>query len=96
MALKKVDILAQMQSELGSPKNLCVVNTEPLFEWIASPQASATDRRVPKFGEFSVKAIKDRKGRNPATGEDAILSALYMVMHRCSGALCWRKVNQKQ
>jgi integration host factor subunit alpha len=41
-----------------------------------------------------VKKKKERKGRNPATGEDAILPARRVVTFKCSGKLR-DKVNGK-
>ena len=95
MALKKVDLLEQVPSELGSPQKLFVVSTDPLLEWIASPLASAADRLVFAFGKFWVKEMKNRKSRNPATGEEVILLGRRTVMPQLTGALRG-KVNQKQ
>jgi integration host factor subunit alpha len=95
MTLKKVDILEPVPSELGSPKKLFVVVTHPLLDRIASPLGSADARRVSIFGEFNLKSIKNRKGRNPAIGENAIQSPGRTVTHQPCGALRG-KVNQKQ
>jgi integration host factor subunit alpha len=39
------------------------------------------------FGKFSVKQKAKRKGRNPATGEDMILTPRRVVTFKCSGIL---------
>jgi integration host factor subunit alpha len=46
------------------------------------------------FGKFCVKEKAERKGRNPATGEDAILPARRVVTFKCSGKLR-EKVNSR-
>jgi integration host factor subunit alpha len=75
MALTKNDIVEQVQDQLGFPKNQSVDITESLLELIKSSLASGDDVLVSGFGKFCVKEKAERKGRNPATGEDAILSA---------------------
>jgi len=35
------------------------------------------------FGKFSVNEMKERKGRNPATGEDMMLEARKVVTFYC-------------
>jgi integration host factor subunit alpha len=42
---------------------------------------------VSGFGKFCVKEKKERKGRNPATGEDLMLRARKIVTFKCSGKL---------
>ena len=95
MALMKVDILERLHSELGSSEKQSVVITESILELIASALKSENDLLASGFENFCVEDKKDRQGRNPATGEDAILSARRAVRCKCSGE--WReKVNQKQ
>ena len=45
------------------------------------------DVLVSGFGKFCVKAKAERKGRNPATGEVAVLPARRVVTFKCSGKL---------
>ena len=94
MALTKHDIVEQIQNGLGFPRNQSVEITESLLELIKSTLASGDDVLVSGFGKFCVKEKKERKGRNPATGEDAILSARRVVTFKCSGKLR-DKVNGK-
>ena len=42
---------------------------------------------VSGFGKFSVRAKKERKGRNPATGEDLILEPRRVVRFKESNNL---------
>ena len=55
---------------------------------------SGGDFLVFGFGKFCVKEKAERKGRNPATGEDAILPARRVVTFKCSGKLR-KQVNGK-
>ena len=87
MALTKNIIVEQIQTGLGFPKNQSVEITETLLELIKSSLESGDDVLVSGFGKFCVKDKKERKGRNPATGEDAILPARRVVTFKWSGKL---------
>ena len=87
MALKKFDIVEQLQSELGVPKKQSVEITESLLELIKSSLESGDDVLVSGFGKFCVKDKKERKGRNPATGDDLMLEPRRVVTFKCSGKL---------
>jgi integration host factor subunit alpha len=87
MALTKHDIAEQIQTGLGYAKNRSIEITETLLEIIKASLASGDDVLVSGFGRFCVKNKKARKGRNPATGEDAILPARRVVTFKCSGKL---------
>ncbi len=87
MSLTKKDIVEQVHNELGFPKNQSVEITESLLEIIKSTLESGEDVLVSNFGRFCVKDKKERRGRNPATGEDAILPARRVVTFKWSGKL---------
>ena len=94
MALTKHAIAEQIQAQLGFPKNDSMEITETLLELIKSSLESGDDVLVSGFGKFCVKDKKERKGRNPATGDDAILPARRVVTFKCSGKLR-DKVNRR-
>ena len=87
MALTKKDIVEQVYNELGFPKNQSLEIAESILEIIKSTLESGDDVLVSGFGKFSVRDKHERKGRNPATGEDAILPARRVVTFKCSGKL---------
>jgi integration host factor subunit alpha len=87
MALTKNIIVAQIQNQLGFPKHQSTQITEELLEIIKANLAAGDDVLVSGFGKFCVKNKAARKGRNPATGEDAILPARRVVTFKCSGKL---------
>jgi integration host factor subunit alpha len=55
--------------------------------------SSGEDVLISGFGKFCVKEKRDRKGRNPATGEDIMIEARRVVTFHCSGKLR-KKINQ--
>jgi len=87
MKLTKKSIIDRIQDEFGYQRNKSVELTESLLEIIKSTLESGEDLLVSGFGKFCVKDKKERKGRNPATGEDAILRARRVVTFQCSGKL---------
>jgi len=94
MSLTKHDIAEQLRSELGFLKNQSIEVVESLLELMKSTLGSGEDLLVSGFGKFCVKDKAERKGRNPATGEDAILPARRVVTFKWSGTLR-DKVNGK-
>jgi len=94
MALTKHGIVEQVYSELGFPKNKSVEIVESLLEIIKSTLEFGEDVLVSGFGKFCVNDKKERKGRNPATGEDLMLKPRRIVAFKYSGTLR-DKVNGK-
>ena len=87
MTLTKADIVDAVQSELGIPKNQSIDKIEALIEIIKSTLASGEDVLVSGFGKFCVKEKKERRGRNPATGEEMMLRPRKVVTFKWSGKL---------
>jgi integration host factor subunit alpha len=87
MALTKRDISEKVCTDLEIPKNESVEIVETLLEIIKSSLELGEDVLVSGFGKFCVKQKKERKGRNPATGENLILKPRRVVTFKCSGKL---------
>ena len=92
MALTKADIIQNINQELGLPQKKSTEMVEQLLETIKSTLASGEDVLVSGFGKFSVNEKKERKGRNPATGDSMMLRPRRVVSFKCSGKLR-RKIN---
>jgi integration host factor subunit alpha len=87
MTLTKAQIIESVQNQTGFPKNKSSDIVESLLEIIKSALVSGEDVLVSGFGKFSVREKKERKGRNPATGEDMMLAPRKVVTFKCSGHL---------
>ena len=87
MTLTKVQIVESVQNQIGFPRNRSLEIVETLLEIIKSTLASGEDVLVSGFGKFCVKEKKERRGRNPATGEDMMLKPRKVVTFNCSGKL---------
>ena len=91
MALTKSDIVGRIH-ELGFTKKKSVDIIETLLEIIKSSLETSEDVLISGFGKFCVKNKKQRRGRNPATGEDLLLRERRVVTFKCSGKLR-KKIN---
>ena len=60
---------------------------EKLLEHIKTTLSTGEDVLISGFGKFCVKKKRERRGRNPATGDDLILDARKVVTFNCSGTL---------
>ncbi len=87
MALTKRMIVDRIQTELSYPLNQSVDVTEALLELIKYSLAAGDDVLVSGFGKFCVKEKAVRKGRNPATSDDMMLTARRVVTFKCSAKL---------
>jgi integration host factor subunit alpha len=87
MALTKIQIVESIQSQTGFSKNNSLEIVENLLEIIKSTLASGEDVLISNFGKFCVRKKKERRGRNPATGEDMMLSQRKVITFKCSGNL---------
>ncbi len=91
MALTKSHIVARVH-ELGFTKKRSVDIIETLLEIIKSNLEKSEDVLISGFGKFCVKNKKQRRGRNPSTGEDLMLRERRVVTFKCSGKLR-KKIN---
>ncbi|HAY40499.1 MAG TPA: integration host factor subunit alpha [Desulfobacteraceae bacterium] len=87
MTLTKIQIVESVQNQTGFPKNKSSEIVETLLEIIKRTLASGDDVLVSGFGKFCVNEKKERKGRNPATGDAMMLAPRKVVTFKCSGTL---------
>ena len=92
MTLTKVQIVESVQNQIGFPRNRSLEIVETLLEIIKSTLASGEDVLVSGFGKFCVNEKKERRGRNPSTGDAMMLSPRKVVTFTCSGKLR-RRIN---
>jgi integration host factor subunit alpha len=95
MTLTKDALVNEVAKANGYPRNQSVELIETLLEIIKSRLVSGEDVLISGFGKFCVREKRQRRGRNPATGEDMILDARKVVTFRCSGQLR-EKLNHQQ
>ncbi|RPI80048.1 MAG: integration host factor subunit alpha [Desulfobacteraceae bacterium] len=86
MTLTKADLIEAV-SLTGCTKKESEQRVEVLLEIIKKSLENGEDVLVSGFGKFCVRNKKERKGRNPATGADLLLSRRRVITFRCSSVL---------
>jgi len=87
MTVTKAQIVESVQNQTGFPRNRSLEIVETLLEILKRTLASGEDVLVSGFGKFCVREKKERKGRNPSTGDDMMLAPRKVVTFKCSGKL---------
>ncbi len=87
MTLTKAKIVAEVAEQNGYPENQSSEIVETLLEIIKRTLESGKDVLISGFGKFCVKKKQERRGRNPATGEDMMMTPRKVVTFRCSRKL---------
>jgi integration host factor subunit alpha len=87
MTFTKAQIIEEIRSRNGFSRKKSADTVGILLEIIKSRLESGDDVLISGFGKFCVKEKKERRGRNPATGEDIMLAPRRVVTFRCSAGL---------
>jgi integration host factor subunit alpha len=87
MTLTKIEIVNLLNEQIGIPKVECTRIVESFFDIIKSELDKGNPVMVSGFGKWTVKAKRERKGRNPQTGEDLSIRARKVVTFRPSAVL---------
>lgn len=87
MTLTKARIVDAIQEQIGFPRKKSSDLVESLLEIIKQSLENGDDVLISGFGKFCVKNKSQRKGRNPATGEDMMLDRRKVVTFKCSSVL---------
>ncbi len=87
MALTKIQIVEAIQNQTGFTKSRSSALVKNLLEIIKDTLTSGEDVLIGNFGKFCVNHKKERKGRNPATGDAMMLAPRKVVTFKCSGKL---------
>ena len=85
--LTKAHIIDAVAESNGYTRKKSIETVETVLELIKRSLESGGDVLISGFGKFNVKQKAKRKGRNPATGEDMILTPKRVVTFKCSGIL---------
>ncbi len=86
MTLTKASVVDHIANNGYSGKEASDM-VETLLEIIKGTLEKGDDLLISGFGKFSVKDKRKRKGRNPASGEEMMLSPRRVVTFKCSNLL---------
>jgi len=87
MTLTKEQLYETIRENNGFRRTKSVEVVETLIEIIKRSLENGEDVLVSGFGKFCVKNKRQRRGRNPSTGEDLMLDARKVITFKCSGKL---------
>ena len=84
MALTKKEIMENISEKIGLTKRESVDIVDSLFEIIKDELAKGNPVMISGVGKWEVRAKKERKGRNPQTGEPITIDARKVVTFKPS------------
>jgi len=87
MILTKSHLIDAIAEQNGFTRKKSTETIETILELIKSTLESGKNVLISGFGKFCVKEKRQRRGRNPATGEDMMLAPRRVVTFRGSGKL---------
>lgn len=72
--MTKVDIAERIRVKTGFSKKESAEILENIFDLLKTTLETGEKIKVAGFGNFEIKQKKDRRGRNPQTGETIIIA----------------------
>jgi len=72
--MTKADIVERVYEKIGLTKKECQELVDNVFEIMKEALEKGEKVKISSFGTFTVKQKKERKGRNPQTGETITLA----------------------
>ena len=85
--MTKADIFENVQKSMGLTKKDSAEMVEAVFAIMKSTLESGENLKISGFGNFEVKQKKDRRGRNPQTGEELTIGARRILTFKPSALL---------
>ena len=73
--MTKIEIVEKIRTELDFSKKDSADMLETVLSIMKATLVAGEDIKISGFGKFEVKQKKDRKGRNPHTGEAITIEA---------------------
>jgi integration host factor subunit alpha len=85
--MTKADIVERIYTTTNISKKDAVDILEEVFSIMKSTLEAGEDLKISGFGKFEVKQKKDRRGRNPQTGEAITITARSILTFKPSTLL---------
>lgn len=85
--MTKADIVENIYDKVGFSKKESAELVEMVFDIIKSTLEKGDKIKLAGFGNFVVKEKADRRGRNPQTGDEIIISARKILTFKPSQVL---------
>lgn len=85
--MTKADIVERIYEKVGFSKKEATDVVESIFEIIKGRLENGEKVKISGFGNFVINAKRPRKGRNPQTGEEIVISGRRVLSFRPSPVL---------
>jgi len=85
--MTKGDIVERIHEKVGFSKKEATDVVESIFEIIKERLEKAEKVKISGFGNFVINAKRPRKGRNPQTGEEIVISGRRVLSFKPSPVL---------
>lgn len=85
--MTKSDMVEKIYEKIGFSKKESAELVEMVFDIIKGTLESGEKIKIAGFGNFIVKEKADRRGRNPQTGEEIVISARKILTFKPSQVL---------
>jgi integration host factor subunit alpha len=87
MTMTKADIVERIYEKVGYSKKEATEIVESIFEVVKRRLEKAEKVKVSGFGNFVVNEKRPRKGRNPQTGEEIVITGRRVLTFKASQVL---------
>ena len=85
--MTKADIVERVQERMGGTRSECAVLVESVLGIMKDTLEAGEDVKISGFGKFVVREKRDRRGRNPQTGEGMTITARRVLTFKPSPRL---------
>jgi integration host factor subunit alpha len=85
--MTKADIVERIYEKVGFSKKEATDVVESIFEMMKGHLERGEKVKISGFGNFVINAKRPRKGRNPQTGEEIIISGRRVLSFKPSPVL---------
>ncbi len=87
MTMTKADIVERIYDKVGYSKKEATEIVESIFEVVKRRLEQGEKVKVSGFGNFVVNEKRPRKGRNPQTGEEIVITGRRVLTFKASQVL---------
>jgi integration host factor subunit alpha len=85
--MTKADIVERIYEKIGFSKKEATEIVEAVFEIVKRHLETSEKVKISGFGNFVVHAKRPRKGRNPQTGEEIVITGRKVLSFKASQVL---------
>lgn len=85
--MTKLDIVNELYERLGFSKRECSTILEEFLRIVKDALISGESVKISGFGSFIVKEKAERRGRNPKTGKEMLISRRKVLTFKLSQVL---------